>query len=491
MHPFRDIRKMILAALAAGLILVGCAAPGQLPQATPPASRGSGDTTPPGPGANGPATGAPATGGPGTDDPAGSPTAAAPGGGVLQSNLARQAPPASAAADLPALAEGNRDFALDFYQAVRGREGNLFYSPYSLSLALAMTYAGARGETADQMAATLHFDLPQDRLHPAFNALDQELAARSAPAAVPTPTPLPGQAAEAVRFRLNVANSLWGQAGYPFLPDFLDQLAENYGAGLRLTDYVADPEGSRQAINEWVSRQTEERIQDLIPEGAIDSLTRLVLANAIYFDAAWANPFEKDLTRDGPFYRRDGSQVTVPLMALSDPALLAHTQGEGYQAVELPYVGGQVAMTLLVPDQGTFDAFEAGLDGARLEAILAGLEPRTVSLTMPKYRFEAEFSLAKTLTEMGMPDAFDPDRADFSGMDGTDLLLISDVFHKAFVAVDEAGTEAAAASAVVMTLESMPVSDVSLVVDRPFIFLIRDVPTGTLLFVGRVLDPAG
>jgi serpin B len=391
---------------------------------------------------------------------------------IVQSKVGRETAPDVGPADLGELAAGNSAFAFDLYQALRGTEGNLFYSPYSISAALAMTYAGARGETERQMAETLYFTLPQDRLHPAFNALDLDLTS-----------------GDQDEFKLHIANALWGQTGYAFLAKFLDTLAKNYGAGLRLLDFEREPEPSRQVINEWISDQTEDRIKDLIPPGGITRDTRLVLANAIYFDADWMYPFDKERTRDGAFHTLDGRQVTVPMMALSDPTTLSYAQGQGYQAVELPYKGEKMSMVILLPDAGQFEAFEAALDAGRVAAISSELEPKQVALVMPKFSYESEFGLAGTLATMGMPDAFSA--ADFSGMDGTRDLFIGNVFHKAFVAVDEAGTEAAAATAVVMKLTAMPSVDVQLTVDRPFVFMIRDVESGAILFVGRVVNPAG
>jgi serpin B len=379
-------------------------------------------------------------------------------------------------ADLTELASGNSAFAFDLYQLLRGEKGNLFYSPYSISLALAMTYAGARGDTEKEMAQALHFLLPQDRLHPAFSRLAAELASRGEGA----------QGTDGKGFRLNVANALWGQEGYQFLLEFLNVLETYYGAGLKTVDFAGDPEAARQTINDWVSQETENRIQDLIPPGVIDTLTRLVLANAIYFNAAWLYPFEPDVTADGPFYLLDGSQVQVPMMRQSES--FAYAQGEGYQAVELPYDGQQLSMVILLPAQGQLDAFEGTLDADRVETILKGLSRQQVDLTLPKFGFESQFSLKDALSTLGMPDAF-TDAADFSGMTGNRELSISEVIHKAFVSVDEAGTEAAAATAVIVGLTSAPAQPVSFTADRPFLFLIRDIPTGTILFLGRVVDP--
>ena len=395
---------------------------------------------------------------------------------VLKSDKERITSPDISTSEQALLVEGNSAFAFELYQALKGEEGNLFYSPYSISLALAMTYTGARGETAEQMAATLKFMLEQERLHPAFNWLDAELAKRGEGA----------EGKDGEGFRLNIVNAIWGQKDYEFLPDFLDVLAENYGAGLRILDFIMETEKSRLAINDWVSDQTEGRIEDLIPPGAIGALTRLVLTNAIYFNAAWEYPFDKKMTADGRFYLLDGGQVTVPMMKQTES--FGYTEGQGYQAVELLYDGGELSMVILLPEDGKFEAFEDGLQAEQVEDIISGLQLTEVTLTMPKFEFDSEFSLKDTLPEMGMPMAFSSS-ADFSGMNGNRELSISDVLHKAFVAVDEAGTEAAAATAVIMELTAAPEPPVEVTIDRPFIFLIRDIETGAILFVGRVMNP--
>jgi serpin B len=396
---------------------------------------------------------------------------------LLMSDKPRDTSPDVSQADLALLIEGNSAFAFDLYQALREQEGNLFYSPHSISLALAMTYAGARNETAEQMADTLQFLLEQDRLHPAFNWLDTELANRGEDA----------QGKDDEGFRLNIVNAIWGQKDYEFLSDFLDVLAENYGAGLRILDFITETEASRLAINQWVSDQTEGRIEDLIPPGAIDALTRLVLTNAIYFNAAWEYPFDEDITADGPFYLLDGGQVSVPMMKQTEA--FGYTEGEGYQAVELQYDGNELSMVILLPEAGNFEAFEEGLQAQQVCDIISGLQPTAVALIMPRFEFDSEFSLKDTLAGMGMPVAFSGE-ADFSGMTGNPELFISDVVHKAFVAVDEAGTEAAAATGVIMPSAAPPEPTMEVTIDRPFIFLIRDIETGAILFVGRVLNPS-
>jgi len=397
-------------------------------------------------------------------------------GEILRSERQRATSPDVNEADVTTLVSGNSALAFDLYQALKDEEGNLFYSPYSISQALAMTYAGARGETAQQMADTLHFILSPDALHPAFNSLDIELSQR-------------GEGAEGTDdegFRLNIVNAIWGQDGYEFLSEFLDVLAENYGAGLRLLDFINTPEESRLTINNWVSDQTEGRIEDLIPQGLIDTLTRLVLTNAIYFNAAWQYPFNEDTTADGAFYLLDGGEVIVPMMSQTES--FSYAEGDGYQAVELLYDGGELSMVILLTQAGHFEAFEESLGAQQVDGIMGRLEPGQVALTIPKFEFESDFSLKETLATMGMPVAFSRD-ANFSGMTGNHDLFIADVIHKAFVSVDEAGTEAAAATAVVMKLTAVPEEPVEVTIDRPFIFLIRDIETDTILFVGRIFNP--
>ncbi len=410
-----------------------------------------------------------------------------PQGQALQSDKQRITSPVTSQADLAALVTGNNTFALDAYQTIKG-DGNMFFSPYSISIALAMTYAGARNTTEQQMADTLRFTLPQDRLHPAFNSLDLELHQR-------------GQGAKGKDdkgFRLNIVNAIWGQKNFTFLQDFLDVLAENYGAGIRLLDFRNAPDPSRITINDWVSQQTEGKIKDLIPKGAIDAMTRLVLTNAIYFNATWQNAFEKGNTSDGIFHLLNTGEVTVPMMHQTER--FTYTEDADYQAVQLPYDGRELSMLVLLPKEGRFAAFESSLDAAAVDAIVQNLSGKEVQLTMPKFEFTSGFGLNKALRDMGMPlafippvpDACSPQNADFSGMDGSCDLYISDVIHKAFISVDETGTEAAAATAVIVGVSAVPMPEepVIMTIDRPFIFLIRDMETGTILFLGRVLNPA-
>ncbi|HEX9258394.1 MAG TPA: serpin family protein, partial [Acidimicrobiales bacterium] len=241
-------------------------------------------------------------------------------------------------------------------------------------------------------------------------------------------------------------------------------------------------------INGWVADQTAQRIPELIAQGVLDGMTRLTLVNAVYLKAAWRQPFYEGATKDAPFNRADGSIVDVPLMALSER--LRYGKGDGWQAVELPYVGGSLAMTIVVPDRGALATFEQGFDLATIENVVAALSPRQVDLRLPKFDVEQSLQLNDALVALGMPDAFDPDRADFSPMLGTEKLYISDVIHQANMTVDEKGTEAAAATAIVMRATSAPIDPVQLTVDRPFLVLLRDLPTGAILFAGRIADPS-
>lgn len=396
-----------------------------------------------------------------------------PPGETVQSSKQRIMNPDVPDADAAELAAGNTAFALDLYQYVRGQSGNIFFSPYSISIALAMTYAGARGETERQMAEALHFTLGQDRLHPAFNALDLALASR-------------GEEDDDGKFQLNVVNKLWGRTGYEFLGEFLDILAEHYGAGLQLMDFVNAAEDARVTINDWIAAQTANRIQDLIPPGAITPATVLVMTNAIYFKAAWRESFEERDTRHESFTLLDGTSITVPMM--TQEAEHKYLDGDGFQAVELLYDGDELSMLLIMPDEGNYEAFEGTFDAARLHSIVQALQGVHLRLSMPRFAFDWSVSLGQPLSDLGMPIAFGGD-ADLSGMNGIGGLFIEDVIHKAFVAVDEAGTEAAAATAVITTETSVPPPPLPVIIDRPFLFVIRDIETEAILFLGRLQDP--
>jgi serpin B len=398
---------------------------------------------------------------------------------AIKSEVTRDTQPVVAGDNTTAVASGNNEFGWDLLHQLQTESGNLFYSPFSISSALAMTWAGARGDTEAQMAQTMHYNLDQASFHPAFNGLMLALDSRAKAEGI--------EADKA--FKLHVANALWGQRGFSFVSSFLDTLALNYGTGMYLVDFQNNPEGARQDINNWVSKETEEKIKDIVPPGVIDPMTRLVLANAIYFKADWASEFEKDDTADQEFHLADGSTVSVPTMFQNGS--FRFTAGNTLKAIELPYAGDQLSMVILLPHEGQLEAVQAGLNSASLDTLLNSMEYKNVDLYLPKFKYEYSLSLTDALVKMGMTDAFDASKADFSGMDGARDLYIGDVLHKAFVAVDEAGTEAAAATVVIMELTSMmPESAIEFRVDRPFLFVIRDIPTGTILFVGRVMNPS-
>ncbi len=397
-------------------------------------------------------------------------------GCVVGSGKSRVTAPSVPDADLKALVAGNTRFALDLYQQLRAAPGNLFYSPFSISEAMAMVHAGARAETESQMAKALRFDLDQTRLHPAFNALDLELASRGTP---PAGTNGSG-------FRLNLASALWGQTGHTFLSPFLDILGESYGTGVHVVDFAGAPGESRTLINDWVTAKTAGQIKDLLPQGVVTTTTRLVIASAVYFKAAWQTPFRPEDTKMASFQRPDGSKVDVPMMSGQEE--VRYGEAPGYAAVSLPYDGNELSMVAILPPQGTLDAFEASLTVDKLTSLVDGMTAHGVAITVPRFKIEASFSLVDKLGKLGMPAAF-TDMADFSGIDGKKDLMLTDVVHKAFVVVDEAGTEAAAATGIVVGPTSIP-PPAEIHLDHAYLFLIRDNKTGTILFLGRVEDPS-
>jgi serpin B len=396
----------------------------------------------------------------------------------LQANVPRLASIGLAEDQVSDLVEGGNSFAFDLYHAITENEqGNLIYSPYSISLAFSMVYAGARGETESQMAQVMHY-LPQQEHHPAFNALGQHFEGLGHESESQQPD---GEA-----FQLTIANAIWGQQGYPFKDEYLEVLAKNYGAGLRTVDFTEDPEAARQAINRWIEEQTQDRIQDILPPGVIDALTRLVLANAIYFKGSWLFPFSEPATQFGPFTLLDGSQVNVPLMRRSN-TFLRYLQRDGYQAALLPYTGDAIQMLVILPDSGQFEEVESRLDPEFVDNIWQEAARQDLTLVMPKLDFESELSLKELLIEMGMTAPFGA--ADFGGIAGEDELFISNALHKANITVDEKGTEAAAATVIVMP-GSAPIEEpIELRLDRPFIFAILEQETGSILFLGRVMNP--
>lgn len=367
------------------------------------------------------------------------------------------------------LAASNNAFAFDLYAQVASIPGNQFLSPYSISSALAMAYAGAKGNTEAQMAKVMRYGLPQDALHKAFGQLNEVLNKPSKD------------------YKLAVANALWSQVGLNFMKGYLDAVQIGYGPGLRLVDFAGRTEEARLAINKWVEEKTENKIKELIKPDVLNPLTRLVLTNAIYFKGQWEQQFKKELTRDADFFLTDKPKVKVPFM--NQQGSFNYAEEDGLQVLEMPYAGGDLSMIVLLPGSTSdYSKFEKKLDYATFMRVLGKLSNETVDVSIPKFKFEAELGLGGTLQRMGMTDAFSETLADFSGISDT-FLYITAVIHKAFIDVNEEGSEAAAATAVVMGTKSIGPQPKHFIADRPFFFAIRDLRTGSILFMGRVLDP--
>lgn len=373
-------------------------------------------------------------------------------------------------ADVKDLARNNTEFAVDLYARLAQAEGNLFFSPYSISNALAMTYAGARGNTAEEMKTTLRFALGQDRLHGAFADLIRQLQGQD----------------KKRKYQLTVANRLFGQKDYGFLPEFLKIGKQQYGAGLEEVDFAGATEQARQTINAWVEKQTKDKIKELLKPGILTSDSRLVLTNAIYFKAAWMRQFEAKDTKQEDFQLGADKKIKVPMM--HGNFRTNFFDGGTFTALELPYENNDLSMVILLPKKvDGLPALEKELTAANLEKWLGKLSDHMVKISLPKFKLTAEFMLNKTLAEMGVRDAFTA-KANFSGMTTREALYISAVVHKAFIDVNEIGTEAAAATAVVMERLSLP-QPATFTADHPFLYLIRDNRNGTVLFMGRVVNP--
>jgi len=385
--------------------------------------------------------------------------------------MAQKAP--SPTPDQAAVAEGNNAFAIELYGQLRKQSGNLFFSPESISTAFAMAYAGARGDTASQMANTLHFTLPPDRLHPAMGALLTNLNAAHD------------------GYQLRVADALWAEKDYTFLDDFLKLTSSDYGAGFNRVDFKGAPEAVRSTINQWVEQKTENKIKDLLPPGAVNSTTRLVLTNAIYFKGDWQTKFDKASTKDEDFHLSPAQTVKSPLMHREGQ--FRYFNGGTFQVLDIPYKSNELSMVVFLPnDSAGLPALEQSLTAANIEQWLGQLRPvAKVILAIPKFTMTQQFELAGALAAMGMHQAFQKNAADFSAMTGKRDLWISAAIHKAFVDVNEEGTEAAAATGIVMRSMAVTRQQPPIVfrADHPFLFLIRDNRSGGILFMGRVTDP--
>jgi len=375
--------------------------------------------------------------------------------------------------DIKATVGGNTDFAFALYGKLRegAPKGNLFFSPYSISTALAMTYAGARGDTEKQMATALHFTLPGKRLHSTFGALQKQLI----------------QTEKSRGYQLLLANALWLQKGEPFLKEFLDLTKYYYGAGISQLDFVNETEKSRQKINSWVEEKTKEKIKELIPPGGVDEQTVLVITNAIYFKGEWKTKFEKKDTERADFSISANDKVKVRLMHLKED--FKYCEDEKLQAIELPYKGNKLSMLVILPKETEgIKEMEDTLTAESLGVLLSKMKTMKIDVYFPRFKMTwGTFVLNEALIALGMPDAFDWEKADFSGINGKGHIWISNVFHQAFIEVNEEGTEAAAGTAVVI------VKSIELLVvfraDHPFIFIIKDNRSGSILFMGRVMNP--
>ncbi len=402
---------------------------------------------------------------------------------TLSQETATEQPP-----EVTQLVTGNSAFALDLYDRLRQEKANenLFFSPYSISTALAMTYGGARGETEREMARVLNFSLDRNQLHEAFAKLISTVET------TPTPQdPIRGRQGEF--YQLSTANRLWGQQGESFEPQFLDLLDQYYGSGLETVDFIGDTVACRQEINAWVAQQTQDKIQNLIGKDILNQLTRFVLTNAIYFQGNWLIPFDPELTQNETFTTASGEKIDVPMMYQKN--YFDYAQVEGWQILELPYRGETLSMVVLLPDTvEELETLEQRLTPENLQGWLSSVaypvqfgELVHIHVWLPKFKVTLEFELNNILSMMGMPSAFG-ERSDFSGINGREDLFLTNVIHKAFVEVNEMGTEAAAATAIAGATRGSPPS-LEFRVDRPFVFLIRHRDSGTILFLGRVVNP--
>lgn len=375
------------------------------------------------------------------------------------------------------LVSGNNQFAFDLYGQIREQPGNLFFSPFSITTALGMTYAGARGETADQMQRVMHYPSLPPQIGTGFASLMQEVLAET----------------RRKEYKLNIANRLWGQDGFPFNPQYTKGVERDFRSGLQQVDFKGSTEKARKTINAWVEKETQEKIKDLLQPGDLNPDTRLVLTNAIYLEANWINEFGPKATREEPFTVTVDKVVKVPLMHLVHDR--SYAENDKLQLVEIPYRGGLSMVVVLPRKADGLPDVEKTLTAATLDELLKKSKPHEVDLYLPKFSFRQRVGLGRTLQDMGMRTPFSP-KADFSGMTAgpEDSLRISDVIHEAYVQVDEKGTIAAAATAVIMRLgAAMPQKKQRVVfrADHPFVFLLRDNFSGSILFMGRVINPAG
>jgi serpin B len=391
--------------------------------------------------------------------------------------------PFASSPEIKAVVDGNNAFALDLYRTLKDRPGNLFFSPYGISTALAMTCAGARGPTKMEITNALHLSLPPEKLHPAFRALSVRM----------------DKIQRWRRIVLKTANALWCQKNHPFSADFVRLVRENYSGAAKSVDFK-NAGGAAEEINRWVDRETDHKITGGIAPEQLTPLTRLVLSDAIYFKGVWQHQFKARDTKPALFHVTTNETVTVPMMSQKGHFKMAFADDDSVELLELPYSGRDLSMIILLPSSATYYFPEAGhndvhdleqkLTPENLRSWLAKLDhadPHETRLALPRFTTTQSFDLVEELKSLGIKSAFDDDAADFSGMDGTTNLFVSEVIHKAFVKVDESGTEAAA---ITLSLAAAASKDDHFNVDHPFIFLIRDNGSGSILFLGRIIDPA-
>lgn len=374
--------------------------------------------------------------------------------------------------DAAGVVSANNQFAFDLYAKYKSKEGNIFFSPYSISTALAMTYEGARGKTQEEIQAVFHFPIDDNARRNAFAEIYYEINKKDKD------------------YTLSTANALWAEKDYQFLPEYFNLIDKYYGGKVTNLNFVREPEASRLTINNWVEEHTNNRIKDLISPGAISDLTRLILTNAVYFKGKWFKEFDPELTKEEDFKVTPGRSINVQMMNLSTKGL-SYFENDQLQILELPYEGEDLSMVILLPKSSDLKNLEESLTTEKLSEWRKGLYEREVKVYIPKFKFESKYFMAGDLTAMGMPTAFDP-TADFSGMTGQKDLFISQVIHQAFVEVNEEGTEAAAATAVGMYLKAIAIPEDSKIfkADHPFIFIIEERKTGNILFLGRVNEPS-
>jgi len=367
--------------------------------------------------------------------------------------------------------EDNNAFAIELYEQLAKEDGNIFFSPYSISTALAMTYAGARGNTEKEMSKVLHFNLSQNELHPAFSDLSSYFA----------------RIQNIGNIELNIANALWIPKNYYILDSFLNINTEYYNANLFTVDFDKAPDKAIQEVNDWVEENTKNKIKDILKNEDLHPLTRLILTNAIYFKGDWEYKFDKELTAELPFWKNKNKKMMVPMMY--QKGNFKYSKNEDYQILELPYTGKELSMLILLPNEiDGLSRLEKHLDYIIFTYLNQFTPHKTVEVYLPKFESTKRFGLNAKLKTMGMKDAFS-DIADFSGITGNKRLFIHKIIHKAYLKVDEQGTEAAAATAVIMAEVSYKQSFPIFKADHPFIFLIRENETGSILFIGRIVDP--